>query len=233
MPLLELAAALAAGCPPPRPGVPAPRREHRIVRPRWLGRTLVTEYYPVPERWFGGRKVRARGIPGRHRIDWLYSARGLPMEGEGIGLDGRRYRFAGPFGLPWLDAAGRRTRPCADGSWTHGRPAWLERRAGHARFARGASRPLTYWRSVAVDPRLIPLGSRIFVPAYCASPARGWLVARDTGGAVIGRHLDVFRPPPSSPFRARSLAGLQIFVVPPATRRYVRRLPRCQARHVP
>jgi 3D domain-containing protein len=232
VPLVALAAALAAGCPPPHPGPPRPPRERRIERPRWLGGTLVTEYYPVPERWFAGRRVRAPGIPGRHRVDWLYSARGLPMEGEGIGLDGRVYHYAGPYGLPWLDAAGRRTRPCADGSWTRGRPAWLDRSAGRVRFAPGRSRPLAYWRSVAVDPRLIPLGSRIFVPAYCSLPGRGWLVARDTGGAIIGRHLDVFRPPPASPAGARSLRAQRVLVVPPGTR-YARRPPRCQARHVP
>ena len=220
-----LAAVVALACPPPQPGKPRPPKEHPIVRPRWLSNTLVTEYYPVPERWFGGRRVRAPGIPGRHRFDWLYSARGVAMEGEGVGLDGRVYHYAGPFGLPWLDAAGRRTRPCADGSWTRGRPVQLDYRGRHTRFAIGPSRPLTYWRSVAVDKRLIPLGSRIFVRAYCSTPARGWLVARDTGSAIIGRHLDVFRPPPRAPTGGRLFRGLRVLVVPPRTR--PRRLPRC------
>jgi hypothetical protein len=185
----------------------------------------VTEYFPVPERWFTGRRVRAPGIRGRHRVDWLYSARGLAMEGEGVGLDGRVYHYAGPFGLPWLDGAGRRTRPCFDGSWTRGRPVWLDYRGRRVRFAAGPSRPLAYWRSAAVDRRLIPLGSRIFVRAYCSTPARGWLVARDTGSAIIGRHLDVFRRPPPVPGSARLLRGLRVFVVPPGTRPRV--LPRC------
>ncbi len=62
-------------------------------------------------------------------------------------------------------------------------------------FAPGPSRPLSYLRSVAVDPRTIPEGSHIYIPAY-ASVNGGWFEADDTGGAIIGRHIDVFRPPP-------------------------------------
>ena len=60
-----------------------------IARARWLGGVTVTEYYPVPEAWYVGRKVSAPGLTTRHRIDWLYSATGLSMQGTGIGLDGR------------------------------------------------------------------------------------------------------------------------------------------------
>lgn len=40
--------------------------------------------------------------------------------------------------------------------------------------------------TVAVDPRIIPLGSHIFIPGY----GRGR--ARDTGSAVKGYHIDVW-----------------------------------------
>lgn len=40
--------------------------------------------------------------------------------------------------------------------------------------------------AIAVDPRVIPMGSRIFVPGY------GWGTAEDTGGAIIGYHIDVW-----------------------------------------
>jgi len=88
---------------------------------------LVTEYFPAPERFFDGRLVRASGLAGRHRIDWLYSARGLAMQGEGIGLDGKLSHFAGPYSLTWRTSSGRLTLPCrrAPGFWSAGRPVWI------------------------------------------------------------------------------------------------------------
>src|SRR5438094_9112207 len=97
-----------AACPPPRQPPPVTQ----IVHPRWVPGVLITEYYPAPERWFSDRLVRAPGLPGRHRAGWLYSARGLGMQGEDIGSDGRTYHFAGPYSLTWRNANGADTRPC-------------------------------------------------------------------------------------------------------------------------
>jgi hypothetical protein len=222
-----------------------PPRVTLIRRPRWLAGVLITEYFPAPERWFDGRLVAAPGLPGRHRIDWLYSARGLAMQGEGVGSDGRFYHFAGPYSLSWRNAFGRTTLPCrrAPGYWDNGRPVWIgptwldragrvtyplpggswsagapvreQHPAATAVFAPGRSLPLRYWHDVAVDPRLIPRGSRLFVPAYCHTPSRGWLTAADTGGAILGPHIDVFRAPPRRPWASQVLRGQRIFVVPP------------------
>jgi 3D (Asp-Asp-Asp) domain-containing protein len=201
-----------AGCP----AAVKPPVEHLIIRPRWVSEVLITEYYPAPEGWFTGRKVKVAGLPGKHRIDWLYSARGLAMQGEGIGADGRFYHFAGPYGLAWHNSRGRKTLPCRNvpGAWTAGSPAWLGA-SSQAHFARGPSLPLTYWRDVAVDPRLIQRGSSIFVRSYCDTPSHGWFVAADTGGAIIGHHLDVFRRPPSIPWSGDLRRDQRIYVVPP------------------
>ena len=52
---------------------------------------------------------------------------------------------------------------------------------------------------------MIPLGSRVYVPAYRDDGHGGWFIAQDTGGAINGRHIDVYgrrrRPPPT---RAKS-----------------------------
>lgn len=41
---------------------------------------------------------------------------------------------------------------------------------------------------IAVDPRVIPLGSRLYVEGY------GYAIAGDTGGAIKGHKIDVFIP---------------------------------------
>ncbi len=64
-------------------------------------------------------------------------------------------------------------------------------------FAPGPSQPLSYYRSLAVDPRVIPFGSHVYIPAYRRING-GWFEADDTGGAIIGNHVDVFRPPPQT-----------------------------------
>lgn len=44
----------------------------------------------------------------------------------------------------------------------------------------------TVGRTVAVDPEVIPLGTEVYIENV------GWRVAEDIGGAVKGRHVDVF-----------------------------------------
>lgn len=200
-------------------------------RKRWLSGFEITEYFPVPERWFQGRRVEAPGLGGRHRIDWLYSARGLPMEGDGIGLDGGRYHYEGADVNGWVDLrgrpggsaywlrgafwkadTGRLTFPLEQGGWSAGAGIRYVPAPG-ARFASGPSRPLKFYESVAVDPKVIPLGTRIYIPAY--RPVNGgWFRAADVGGAIKGRHIDVYRPPPDD--RAgRHLTDQRVRVIPP------------------
>ena len=44
------------------------------------------------------------------------------------------------------------------------------------------------WGVVAVDPSVIPMGSRIAIPGY------GMGVAADTGGAIVGARIDLWFP---------------------------------------
>jgi 3D (Asp-Asp-Asp) domain-containing protein len=229
----------------PQPHHPKRRQAApRKGRGRWLSGVNVTEYWPAPENWFVGALVSAPGLAGRHRIDWLYSATGVSMEGEGLGLDGRMYHidslgsggwvtaagkptsaskgFAGgpPYwraGAFWRNSAGAVTFPLAAGGWSAG--------AGHkyvplegVTFAPGASLPLRYYQSIAVDPKMIPLGSRVYVPAYRNDGHGGWFTAQDTGGAINGRHIDVYRRPPATPATSgQYLTGQRIYVVRPSS----------------
>lgn len=44
---------------------------------------------------------------------------------------------------------------------------------------------VTAGRTIAVDPRVIPYGSEVYIEGY------GWRVAEDCGGAVKNKHIDV------------------------------------------
>jgi len=220
--------------------VPPPPSKH--AKGKWLTHVAVTEYWPAPESWFVGRMVTAPGLSGLHHIDWLYSATGLSMEGSGIGLDGRAYHIDELGTGGWVTETGAATSP-SDG-WSAGAPYWRaggywrnRRRAvtfplsvggwsngrgakyvplRNVTFAAGSSLPLHYLRSIAVDPRVIPLGSRVYVPAYRNDGFGGWFVAQDTGGAINGHHIDVYRSPPASALDAgQSLSGQRIFVIKP------------------
>jgi 3D (Asp-Asp-Asp) domain-containing protein len=220
---------------------PPPVPEHPISRPQWLGGVTITEYYPAPERWFVGRRIHAPGLPGTYAADWLYSARGLAMEGDGVDRFGRRTHIAQLGSTGWVNGAGKPTVPVCLGKWSNGPPVWLiggwrnvrgattfplasggwaDGRGvrvlpyGGVTFALGPSLPLHYYHSIAVDPRLIPLGSRVYVPAY-RHLGGGWFVAQDTGGAIKGRHIDVYRPAPASPSDlGRYMTGQRIYVIP-------------------
>lgn len=232
--------------PPPAPRACQPRPQERpIASPRWLDQVAITEYFPTPESWFHGRRVRAPGLSGLHHADWLYSSSGIAMEGEGIGLDGRKYAIDQTGSGGWVNAAGHLTVPgtCAS-HWSHGAPSWfaggwrnsagavtfpLERGgwsngAGThtasyqgATFVRRESPSIRPYRTLAVDPGLIPLGSRIYIPAY--RPINGgWFVAGDTGGGIIGRHVDVYRPPTAiRDDGGRYLPNERIYVIPPGS----------------
>ena len=44
---------------------------------------------------------------------------------------------------------------------------------------------VTAGRSIAVDPKVIPYGSKVYIEGY------GWRTAEDCGGGVDGKHIDV------------------------------------------
>lgn len=217
-----------------------------IRRAGWLRSVTVTEYYPAPEWWFVGKKVQTPGLDRLSRIDWLYSSTGMSMEGDGIGLDGERYHIAGlgsggwvtergrpsvpghrgwkggsPFwraGGYWLSRGRYVTFPLDGGGWSNG-PGVRYRDLPGVSFGAGPSRPLKYYRSVAVDPDLIPLGSKVYIAAYRTSAGGGWFTAEDVGGAIIGRHVDVYRTPPArADIGGNHLQDQRIYVQPPGTR---------------
>lgn len=47
-------------------------------------------------------------------------------------------------------------------------------------------------RAVAVDPRVIPLGTKLYIESTDGFPTYGYAVAEDTGGAIKGNRIDLF-----------------------------------------
>lgn len=59
---------------------------------------------------------------------------------------------------------------------------------------------------IAVDPRVIPLGSKVYVEGY------GYAIAGDTGGAIKGNKIDVFIPTKSAALKwGRKTVKIKVF----------------------
>jgi 3D (Asp-Asp-Asp) domain-containing protein len=115
----------------------------------------------------------------------------------------------------WRTRTGTLTFPLATGGWSAGRGQRYVPLPG-VRFAPGPAKHLTYYGSIAVDPSVIPLGSHVYVPAYGGDGRGGWFLAQDTGGAVTGAHIDVYRPPPATPSDpGQTLTAQRVFVAAP------------------
>lgn len=222
-----------------------------VSKPAWLPKMTVTEYYPARESWFAGRRVPTPGIPGRKsKVDWLYSAVGMSMEGDGLGTDGKRYHIYNLGKGGWVGRDGKKanwsssdrrrtpfwrewgywknskkgvTFPLDDGTWYAGvGKKWLPPKS--VSFKRGPSLPLRYYRSVATDTSFIPRGSLVWVGAYASKNGDGWFRADDTGGAIKGRHIDVYLKPPRYPNEATTRRNQRLYVVPKAKiRSYIKR----------
>ena len=104
----------------------------------------------------------------------------LRLEGSGLMMDGRVINYTGP---------------CKFGYGT----CFEQLDVDEHPFGRGAGkRPLIPFKSVAVDPRIIPIGEPLYIPEFDGmvlpdgSIHDGCVRADDTGGGIKGRKLDFF-----------------------------------------
>ncbi len=202
-----VAAGLALGqSPPPEPAPPAQPlpidivaaiRELVTTLPRltWeppappaagepLGAFKLTYYY-LPSESGGKRGVQLynKRCQPVAKVSRSF-ARKMRMEGAGKLRDGRVLTYSGACQCP-------------------GSPCYRTARPGH-RWGTGVhGRPLFPFRSVAVDPSRVAIGSVLYIPELdgLTMPGRppwggfvhdGCVVADDQGGGVRGRHLDLF-----------------------------------------
>lgn len=70
-------------------------------------------------------------------------------------------------------------------------PSPSENGGGHL-TARGHK--LVPYKYIAVDPKVIPYGTKVYIPEFSNSPFGGIFIADDCGGAIKGNRIDVLLP---------------------------------------
>ncbi len=199
--------AMLAEASPPPPQINAEKFETRTVselpaQPKPLmsvadaraggAEVFRNTYYYFPQQSdFGGKRVSIHD-PSCRRIDRVpadfYAA--VCMQGSGRLSDGRTVSFA------------RNRCSCALRCGRTGqRICFSPLDAEEFPWGRGAmGTAITPLRTIAVDSELIALGDTVYIPEYAGLPMDsegkthhdGCFLAEDRGGAVKGRHLDVF-----------------------------------------
>jgi 3D (Asp-Asp-Asp) domain-containing protein len=179
----------ASDVPPEAEGlvstVPPTEGEDEALEPgKRKGRFQITYYWMAAET-SGPRRVqlydkRCRKVA---RVSRAFE-RQLRLEGGGKLRDGRVLTYSGRCSCPHS-------------------PCYRNARRGH-RWGTGVrERPLSPFRSVAVDPRRVPIGQVLYIPELdgLTMPGRapwggfvhdGCVVADDQGGGVRGRQVDLF-----------------------------------------
>lgn len=66
------------------------------------------------------------------------------------------------------------------------------KRPGDKYYGMTASGTMAKPGTVAVDPRVIPLGTKLYVESLDGTPDYGYATAEDTGGAIKGNKIDLF-----------------------------------------
>ncbi|MEK8130960.1 stalk domain-containing protein [Paenibacillus filicis] len=70
--------------------------------------------------------------------------------------------------------------------------------------------------TIAVDPSVIPLGSRVYVEGYTHDglPAGGmYAVASDTGGAIKGNKIDIFLPQSREQVKSFGIQQVKVYIL--------------------
>lgn len=63
------------------------------------------------------------------------------------------------------------------------------------------------WSTIAVDPKVIPLNTKVYVEGY------GFAIAHDTGGAIKGDIIDVFMPSRQAAYNWGRKKGVKIYIL--------------------
>ena len=131
------------------------------------------------ERALAERRGYIASLQARQRLNESQIAR---LEAEAFTAQARSVVLA-----PVAATTGATSRPEAPSSRTSGRTLTVVA-TGYSLSGRTATGLRTGWGVVAVDPSLIPLGTRLTIPGY------GEGVAADVGGSIRGAVIDLWFP---------------------------------------
>lgn len=138
---------------------------------------LITGYNVCDEDDFSGKLVEGSGLSEKHKEDFLYSARGIPMQGTGKATNGKYIRLAG-FKTHWHHNERGNPDHVADRSKVS-----FEYASGPI----GSSgRVVKKNHSIATDTDVIPSGAHVDIDNI------GDRYADDTGSQIIDYHIDNF-----------------------------------------
>lgn len=137
---------------------------------------LITGYHVCAESDFSGELVNGKGLAEKHKKDFLFSARGVPMQGTGKAATGGYVRLQSS-NVSWhRNSAGNRD--------------WVENSDSvafaYADSVLGAFGEVKEGRSIAVDPKVIPKTAKVTIDGV------GDRHADDRGSAISNYHIDHF-----------------------------------------
>lgn len=175
--------------PPPETEIADNMVIHVLARKSFLSREEVevpfgTQIINDPELAFGAKKVEKEGVKGKDLV--IYENITRPGREQKFELDRRRVtepvneivRQGVAQSVLTPEGYKRYTKKIYGEATAY---TWGGGASGHTSIGLWPRRGI-----VAVDPRVIPYHTKLFIPGY------GMAIAGDTGGAIVGTRIDLF-----------------------------------------
>jgi 3D (Asp-Asp-Asp) domain-containing protein len=157
----------------------------------WFVATFkITAYNCCDEDDFTGDKVDAKNV-GKRKQDFVFSGRGVCMQGTGVGTDGKYISISNPGDIQWNPGYAGVKNPDA--------AVFV-----YSTAVTGAYGALTADGSIAIDPTILPKHHRVDI---IGPRALGERKGDDTGGAIKGHHIDNYAGAGKAAIDAWTAAG--------------------------